>query len=548
MRQFTYTIMIVLLGAVVCGGEPVDLLIKEAKVIDGTGRPWFKANVAVSGDEVIALERDLNVPARKVIEAKGLTLAPGFIDIHSHSDKLLLRDGRALGKIYQGVTTEVLGEGFSAGPALGQRPAGSVTTPNGTVRWNTLAEYFSLLERHETSVNVISYVGHAGVWQCVMGNSFERPSEAQMMEMEKLVREAMQQGARGLSSQVMTPPGSLARTEDMIRLAKQIAPFDGLFSIHIRNEGLDVFAAIKEAIQIARMAKVRLDIIHLKIADQQYWGQMGKIVQLIEDARDEEIDVQANVYPYTRGNNNLRSIVPPWAHEGGEQKMLQRLASSESRDRIIEDIENGIDGWYNHYTAVGKDWGRMLVSGEHKYKGLTMDRVFALRGTTENKVADMLDMLIENGGGISTVFAHHDEPDMLLALSQPWCSVGSDGSAYAVDGPLREGNPHPRNFGAFPRLLGYYARERKALTLEAAIQKATWLNATKVGLSDRGKIAVGMKADLVLFDSESIIDKSEYTAPFQYGEGIAYVIVNGKVTVSEGKHLGVTAGRVLRRE
>ena len=442
----------------------------------------------------------------------------------------------------------MLGEGFSAGPALGLRPAGSVTTPEGTVRWNTLGEYFKLLERHQTSVNVVSYVGLAGVWQCVMGNSFERPTETQLLEMEKLVRDAMDQGAAGLSSQVMTPPGSLATTADVIRLAKQIRPYNGLFSIHIRNEGLGVFEAVEEAIQVGREAGVRMDIIHLKIADQKYWGKMGKLVGMIENARQEGIDVQANVYPYTRGNNNLKSIVPPWAHEGGDRKMLGRLASSDTRDRILHDIENGIDGWYNHYTAVGKDWSRMLISGEHPYKGLTMDRVFALRGTKTDKAADMLDMLIEHGGGISTVFAHHDEPDMLLALRQPWCSVGSDGSAYAIEGPLREGNPHPRNFGSFPRLLGHYVRHKGALDLETAVQKITSLNASKVGITDRGLIAVGKKADIVLFDEARIIDKSEYTAPFQYPEGIELVVVNGRITMESGMHTGVKAGQVLRRQ
>ena len=338
----------------------------------------------------------------------------------------------------------------------------------------------------------------------------------------------------------------MARTEDVIRLAKQIRPFDGLFSIHIRNEGLGVFAAVEEAIQVAKQADVRLDIIHLKIADQKYWGQMDKIVAMINEARGRGINVQANVYPYTRGNNNLKSIVPPWAHEGGDEKMLERLASTATRERIIRDAEEGIEGWYNHYTAVGKDWSRMLISGEHEYKGLTMDRVFALRGTKEGKVADMLDMLIEHGGGISAVFAHHDEPDMLLALTQPWCSVGSDGSAYAIAGPLREGNPHPRNFGTFPRLLGYYSRERNILSLESAVQKVTSLNAAKLGLNDRGVIAIGKKADLVLFDSRQVIDKAEYTAPFRYPEGIHFVIVNGKVTLEEGQHNGTRAGRVLR--
>jgi N-acyl-D-amino-acid deacylase len=276
---------------------------------------------------------------------------------------------------------------------------------------------------------------------------------------------------------------------------------------------------------------------------------MNEVIALIESARKRGVNVQANIYPYTRGNNNLSSIIPPWAHERGTAKTLERLKDPAQRPRLKKDIREGIPGWYNHFTAVGGDWSRMLVSGKGPYEGLTLDRVMKTRPRTKD--ADDLDalfeILIESNGSVPTVYEHHTEKDMNLALKQPWVSVGSDGSAYATEGPLRRGNPHPRNFGTFPRVLGIYVRERGLLTLEDAIRKMTSLNASKLGIVDRGWVKAGAYADLCLFDPETVIDRSTYTDPFHYGEGIAYVVVNGKLTLEKGKPTGEKPGRVLRR-
>ena len=414
-------------------------------------------------------------------------------------------------------------------------------------RWSTFTEYFDLVDQQTTSVNIASYVGLSTVWQCVMGNSFARPNETQFVEMEKLIATAMRHGALGLSSQIMMPPGSLTTTDDLVRLAKVVAPYGGLYSTHIRNEGLGIFASVNEAIAVGERAGIPVDIIHIKIADESNWGRMDEVVQLIEDARIRGVDVQANVYPYTRGNNNLISIIPPWAHEGGTKRLLERLADSSDRKQIHHDIINGVDDWYNHYTAVGGDWSRMLVSGNHQFRGLTMDRVFMLRGNPKDKIDDLLTILQENGGGISTVFAHHTEKDMNYVLQKSWCSVGSDGSAYATEGPLRVGNPHPRNFGTFPRVLGKYVRQQKLLSLEDAVRKLTSLNANKVGLETRGLIKIGFAADIVIFDADNVLDLSTYTAPFAYPVGIPYVVVNGKMTINNGEHTGARAGVTLRK-
>jgi N-acyl-D-aspartate/D-glutamate deacylase len=331
-----------------------------------------------------------------------------------------------------------------------------------------------------------------------------------------------------------------------------VARHGGIYSTHNRHEGTGVFDAVREAIAIGQRSGVPVDIIHLKIADQQYWGRMNEVVAIIEAARSRGVDVQANVYPYTRGNNDLVSIVPPWAHEGGRTQLLVRLKDPLQRERMKRDIKQGIEGWYNHYTAVGGDWSRMLVSANNAYRGLTMDRVMAARTRNKSPTPDLLDelfdLLVEEGGSVSTVYAHHTEEDMQLALRQPWCSIGSDGSSYAIEGPLRRGNPHPRNFGTFPRVLGVYVRESGVLTLEDAVRKMTSLNAAKLGLIDRGLVRPGLMADLTLFDPTRVVDRSTYTDPFQYPVGIEYVIVNGQVVLERGQHTGARPGKALRRQ
>ena len=535
----------------VAADEPVyDLVIRNGRVVDGTGNPWFYGDVAVRGDRIVAVGRVPKGSARRTLDARGLVVCPGFIDIHSHSDFLLLEDGHAQSKIRQGVTTEILGEGSSAGPYTGKL-ASPPADVRGTPRhWSALAEYFDLIDEAGVSVNVASYVGLGNVWQCVMGTSFDRPTPDQLAEMERLVEQAMNDGALGLSSQVMMPPGSLATTDDIVALSKVAARHGGIYSTHIRNEGDGVFESVKEAIEIGERAEIAVDVIHLKIADQKLWGRMSEIAALIDDARRRGINVQANVYPFTRGNNDLASIIPPWAHEGGKEAMLARLKNPADRERIKREIRDGLPGWYNHFTAVGGDWSRMLISADNVYKGLTMDRVLALRAAKRpagDPLDELFDLLIEQGGSVGTVYAHHTEEDMNAALTQPWCSVGSDGSAYAIEGPLRRGNPHPRNFGTFPRVLGVYVRERKLLSAEDAVRKMTSLNAAKVGLRDRGLLAAGNFADITIFDPDRVIDRSTYTEPFAYNEGIEYVIVNGQIVVERGRHTGAMPGRALRK-
>ena len=528
-----------------------DLVIRGGRIVDGSGNPWFIGDVAVRGDRIESVGRAISGKAKREIDARGLVVAPGFMDMHSHSDDALLTDGLAQSKIRQGVTTEVLGEGNSAGPRVGKLAPKSAVVRGETLQWGTLGEYFRALERSGIAVNIASYVGMDNVWQAVMGPSHERPTMEQIAEMQKLVEDAMRDGAWGLSTMLAMPPGAIATTDDLVALCKPVARHGGIYSTHNRNEGTGVFEAVREAIEIGERAGIPVDIIHLKIADQQYWGRMKEIVALIDAARRRGVNVQANVYPYTRGNNDLVSIIPPWAHEGGRDELVKRLKDDKQREKIKRDVRGGISGWYNHFTAVGGDWKRMLISGKCRYEGLTMDRVIALRTTGQTPPPDgldvLFDLLIEEGGSIPTVYAHHTEEDMNLAMSQRWCSIGSDGSALSIEGPLRRGNPHPRNFGTFPRVLGVYVRERKLLSLEDAVRKMTSLNAAKLGIRDRGLVRESMIADLVLFDAEKVVDRATYTEPFQYNQGVEYVIVGGQIVLDRGRHTGAKPGRVLRR-
>lgn len=532
--------------------SPYDLIIRQGKIVDGTGNPWFVGDIGVRGDQIVAVDRKLSGTAIRTINAHHLVVAPGFIDIHSHSDFTLFEDGQAQSKIRQGVTTDIIGEGFSAGPFKGKLTPRPVIVKGERVYISSLRDYFDALDRAGTSINIASYVGLGNLWQSVMGHSFEEPSGEELERMKALLAEAMEHGALGLSSQLMMPPGLLATTDQVVALCQVVHQYGGIYSSHIRNEGLGVFEAVRQAIEIGERAHVPVDIIHIKIADQQYWGRMNEIIALIEAARQRGVNVQANVYPYTRGNNNLSSIIPPWAHEGGREAMLQRLQDPEARQRLKQDIRNGVEGWYNHYTAVGGDWSRMLVSASNRYRGMTMDTVMNLRTEGKDPKPDLLDelfdLLIEMEGSVSTVYAHHTEADMNLALSQAWCSVGSDGSALAIEGVLRRGNPHPRNFGTFPRVLGKYVRDQGLLKLEDAIRKMTSLNAAKVGIHDRGLLKKGMFADMTIFDPKTIIDQADFTDPFHYNKGIRHVIVNGQLVLENNRHTGAKPGRALPRQ
>jgi N-acyl-D-aspartate/D-glutamate deacylase len=554
-------------GLAAVGVDPIaaedvfDVVIHGGRIVDGAGNPWFYGDVGIRGERIervgIVTEAE-RAGARRVIDAGGKVVAPGFVDMHSHSDRSLLIDGSAPSKVRQGVTTEVLGEQNSGGPNLDALEPEMANVRGQARAIRRLKDYLDAIDESGVAVNVASYVGLRNVWASVMGDSFERPTSAQFERMKAILAEAMADGAFGLSDALASADATIVTTDDLIELGRVVAKHGGIYSSHIRNEGSDVLQAVDEAITIGERAGIPVDIIHVKIADQALWGRMNEIVAKVEAARKRGVNVQTNVYPYTRGNNDLVSIVPPWAHEGGKDALLARLRDPEQRKRVVADVLKGIPGWYNHYLAVGGDWSRMLISARlteknARYEGKTMDVVLAGRSEGRNlneagKINEMLDFLVEEGGDVGTIYAHHTEEDMNLALVQPWCSIGSDGSALSVDGPLRalQGNPHPRNFGTFPRVLGVYVREKGLLRLEDAIRKMTSLNAAKIGITDRGLLRPGQFADVVVFDPDRVIDRSTYLEPFQFSEGIDVVVVNGKVVLEGGRITDARPGKALR--
>ncbi|MCP5112080.1 MAG: amidohydrolase family protein [bacterium] len=367
--------------------------------------------------------------------------------------------------------------------------------------------------------------------------------------MKREVARAMEQGAMGLSSSLLMPPSNLATSEQLIELAKVARRYGGIYSTHIRDEGAGVFRAVEEAIRIGKEARIGVDIIHIKIADQKFWGQMPEVAAMIRKAREQGHDIRANVYPYTAGQNNLRAIIPPWAHDGGNEKMLERLRDPAQRARMKKDILNGLPGWYNHYLAVGGDWERMLLvsmsrPGNQRFVGKRMSELIASRGGDPVEV--LFDLLLEEEGSVRAVYFHHTEKDMVLAMRQGFTSIGSDGAAMSADGPRASMHPHPRWFGTFPRVLGRYVREQKALTLPAAIRKMTSMNAEKIGLERRGMLRPGFAADVTVFNPATVADKATFAEPKQYPAGIPYVIVNGEVVLDNGKLTGALPGRVLR--
>jgi N-acyl-D-amino-acid deacylase len=547
IRTLSWTALVVV-ALMSATQPPYDLVIAGGSVLNGDGTPAVRADVGIRGGRIASIGDLAAATATRRIDASGLTVAPGFIDMHNHSDYTILVEPRSESMIRQGVTTMVLGESRSAGPIKAGATEARARADGVTVDWTTLGGYFAKLEQRRMSTNIASYVGEEQVWTYVKGYGQSPATPQELDAMKRLIAEAMQDGALGLSTSLLQPPSSFATTANLIELAKTAKQYGGIYSSHIRDEGEGVFRAIDEAIQVGKSAGIPVDIIHMKIAHRKLWGRANEIIAMVQKARDEGADIRANVYPYTAGQNDLSSIVPPWAHDGGREKLLERLADPSARKRMREEVMNGLPGWYNHYLATGEGWaGMILVSLAHErnkpFQGKRMSELIAARG---GHPADVLfDVLLEERGRVPTVFFHHSEPDMQLIMKQPWTSIGSDGSAVNPDGPTGRTHPHPRYYGTFPRVLGRYARELKVITLADAVKKMTSMNADKVGITDRGRLKEGLAADVTVFDPDRVIDRATFEQPHQFPIGIKYVVVNGVVTIDNEQHTGALAGRVI---
>lgn len=538
------TVLAVAAFAGLVSAQDFDVLIRGGRIVDGAGNPAFTGDIGIRGGRIAAMGRLAGRTAARTIDAAGLTVAPGFIDLHNHSDYTIVADGNAESMVRQGVTTMVLGEGGSVAPIGGKQ-----TSASGRAAWKDFDGYFALLVRQGISTNITTFVGSSQIWTYVHGEQAGPPTAAETEAMRALVRDAMRQGVLGVASSLSGPPGSWIDTDTLVAMCQAAGEYGGYYSTHMRTEGQGVFQAVAEAIEIGHRAHVPVDIIHLKIAEHKLWGQMPELAASIAAARARGEEVTANVYPYRAGQNNLSSIVPPWAHEGGAKAMVARLKDPALRPRLEDEILHGIPGsdWYNHYTATGGWDGMLLVSLSNprykRFEGRRMSEVIQALGRPPIDV--LFELLVENHGSVPTVYFHHSEEDMRYALRQPFVSIGSDGTAVKTEGPLAAGNPHPRYYGTFPRVLGRYVREEKVLTLEEAVRKMTSANAVKIRQFDRGLLRPDMWADVTVFNAGTVIDHATFEKPHQYSTGIEYVLVNGQVVLEKGRHTGARPGAIL---
>ncbi len=510
--------------------ETADLLIRGARIVDGAGTPWYRANLAVSGDRIVAVG-PVAPAAAEVLDADGLVLAPGFIDMHAHSEYGLLVDPRALSKVAQGVTTEVLGEHLSAGPVLGPAVDDPMMVAPPVERdWTTLGGYLDRIEAAGVGPNVLSYVGSGQVRASVIGYEERPATPAELDAMQTLVAEAMEEGAFALASGMAYIPNAFASTEELIALTRVAARHGGFYVSHLRS-GLE---GLREGIEIAREAGTALEIHHLNSTSG---ARIGDYADEIERARASGVEVTANVYPYIAGWTYLRSLLPRWAQEGGVPRMLERLGDPEDRERLIAELAAG--------EAERPRWERTFVSSfRDEVDGLSILDLGAARGASPEEA--LLDLLVEQEGEGFQISFGNTEPNLRRALSLPFTHIGSDGSALAAGMRTPMGKPHPRSFGTYPRVLARYVREERLLSLEEAIRKMTSAPANRLGLSDRGLLRPGMRADLVLFDPETVRDEASFEEPERYPTGIEWVFVNGVAVIAAGEPTGALPGRVLR--
>ena len=521
--------------------RPFDLLITNARIIDGTGGPSVTGSVGVRDGRIAGVGR-VSGPALRTIDAGGKVLAPGFIDPHSHSDFSLLTDGNAESKIRQGVTTEVIGESGSAAPQK----------PSATRAWSDFAGYFAALETSKISVNLLSYVGLGQVREFVMGNDDREPTPDELAKMTAAVADAMKQGAYGTATGLIYTPNAYAKLPELIALSRPAAAAGGLYVSHLRYDGDKWREGIQEAIAVGEGAHLPVQILHLKITGAKNFGRMKDAIALIAAAQKRGVEISANQYPYVASSTGLIQTIPPWAHEGGNAKLVARLKDPVTRERIRKEMDDPNPTWENRLLSAGT-WHNVQIAslpartgtdtGYKRFEGWRVDD--AAKEMGRDPYDFVFEMLIANGGSVSCVWFIIDENDLKLAMRQPWVSVGSDGSALAVSGPLRTGVPHPRNFGTFPRVLGKYVREEHVITLEQAIHKMSGLTASQLHIADRGLIKDGLAADLVILDPATVADRATFTDPFQYPVGIPTVIVNGRVVLDEGRHTGARPGVVI---
>jgi N-acyl-D-amino-acid deacylase len=530
--------------------ETYDVLIRGGTVYDGSGKAPRRADVALKGDRVAAVGDLGDATAKVVIDAKGLAVAPGFINMLSWSTESLLHDGRGQSEIRQGVTTEIMGEGWSMGPAndaVKKRMKAEQTHIQYDIEWTTLGGYLRFLERKGVSPNVASFVGATTVRENVLGNDNKKPTPQQLDQMRRLVETEMRDGALGVGTALEYAPSYYADTEELIELCKVAAKYQGKYITHMRSEGARLLEGVDEAIRISREAKVPAEIYHFKAAGKDHWEKMPEAIAKIEAARREGLKVTANMYCYTAGATGLDACVPPWAQDGGAVAMRRRLRDPDLRQRVVADIKERKKDTPNFYLDAGSPENILLVGFRKEalqpLTGKTLAAVAKDRG--KDPVETLVDLLIEDESRIDTVYFTQSEEVVRKLVALPWVSFGSDEASQAPEGVFLKTMPHPRAYGNVARLLGKYVREEKLLPLEEAVRKLTSLPATNLGLEKRGLLREGYYADVVVFDPKTIADKATFDKPHQYAVGVRHVFVNGTAVLKDGEHTGAKPGRAL---
>lgn len=534
-----------------CMAQSYDVVITNGHIIDGTGSPWYSGDIGILDGRIAAIGNLAAASRKRTIDAREEVVAPGFIDMLGQSGRTILVDPRLPSKIYQGITTEVTGEGGSAAPltdamiqARASHPGRLKVTPD----WKTFDQYFARLEKQGIGINFASYVGATQVRRVVLGNDDIQPTSEQLKQMQSLVHDAMLDGAVGLSTALEYPPAPYAKTPELIALASVAAQYGGIYATHMRNEGSAVLPAIDEALQIGRQAHIPVEIWHLKVAGKDNWGEMPKVVTKINTARASGIDVEADTYAYTAWSNGLSAFIPPWAHNGGNAKMLARLQDPATRARIRKDMLTPSTAWDNPWQEIPGPAAVLICSVDNpsltSLQGKNVAQIAKLWG--KDPIDTILDLIIQDKAATDVAVFGMSQPDVTLALQQPWVSIDTDSAGISPEGILGQSHPHPRAYGTYPRILRKYVREEHTLTLPDAIRKFSALPAQRMRFTDRGVLKKGMWADVVIFNPATIRDVATYEKPNQFSQGMDYVLVNGIPVIDQGKMTGALPGKVLR--
>ena len=539
------------LATVFSSAPAYDLIVKNGRVVDGSGRHGFKADVAIKGNRIARIGNLRGAKAKREIDARGQIVAPGFIDMLGQSETFVLIDPRAMSKVMMGVTTEITGEGESIAPVndrILKEQEDFNRRFNLTVDWRTLDEYFKRLGKQGAGVNLGTFVGATQVREYVIGYDDRRPTPAELEQMKQLVAEAMKDGALGVSTSLQYVPARFAKTDEIVELAKVAHQYGGIYISHQRSEANAIDDSMKEVFEIARRAHIPAEIWHFKTAYQKNWGRMPEMLRRIEAARRQGLKITADVYPYVAGSTSLSACLPPWALAGGTDRMIARLKDPATRARLKQEIAADSNAWENIYLGSGGPSGILIGSVVNRDLESSQGKRLSEIATAQNKdpLDALFDFIIADRGQTGAIFFMMSEADMNAALKSPLVSICTDSSARATDGPLAGSKSHPRGWGTYPRILGHYVRDLHLMPLELAIHKMTGLPASNVGLKQRGLIREGYFADITIFDPKTVIDRATFEEPNQYPVGINFVIVNGQIEVDNAQRTPALAGRVLR--